>query len=71
MQEPVEAVKEVVPEMQNAGADVIVVLSHSGIGEDTYVKGAENVGYQLAEIDGIDALITGHSHLTFPVTIRI
>ncbi|KGR82311.1 bifunctional 2',3'-cyclic-nucleotide 2'-phosphodiesterase/3'-nucleotidase [Lysinibacillus boronitolerans] len=66
MQEPVEAVQEVVPEMQKAGADVIVVLSHSGIGEDTYVKGAENVGYQLAEIDGIDALITGHSHLTFP-----
>ncbi|WP_155593230.1 bifunctional 2',3'-cyclic-nucleotide 2'-phosphodiesterase/3'-nucleotidase [Lysinibacillus cavernae] len=66
MQEPVEAVKEVVPEMQKAGADVIVVLSHSGIGEDTYVKGAENVGYQLAEIEGIDALITGHSHLTFP-----
>lgn len=66
MQEPVEAVKEVVPEMQKAGADIIVVLSHSGIGEDTYVKGAENVGYQLAEIEGIDALITGHSHLTFP-----
>ncbi len=66
MQEPVEAIKEVVPEMQKAGADVIVVLSHSGIGEDTNVKGAENVGYQISEIEGIDALITGHSHLTFP-----
>ena len=66
MQEPVEAVKEVVPEMQKAGADIIVVLSHSGIGEDTYVKGAENVGYQISEIEGVDALITGHSHLTFP-----
>ncbi|GAB0170404.1 bifunctional 2',3'-cyclic-nucleotide 2'-phosphodiesterase/3'-nucleotidase [Lysinibacillus sp. CTST325] len=66
MQEPVEAVKEVVPEMQKAGADVIVVLSHSGIGEDSYVKGNENVGYQISEIEGVDALITGHSHLTFP-----
>ncbi|MFJ7186258.1 bifunctional 2',3'-cyclic-nucleotide 2'-phosphodiesterase/3'-nucleotidase [Lysinibacillus xylanilyticus] len=66
MQEPVEAVKAVVPEMQKAGADVIVVLSHSGIGEDTYVKGNENVGYQISEIKGVDALITGHSHLTFP-----
>jgi len=66
MQKPVEAVKEIVPEMQKAGADVIVVLSHSGIGEDTYVEGAENVGYQIAQIEGIDALITGHSHLTFP-----
>lgn len=66
MQEPVEAIKEVVPEMQKAGADVIVVLSHSGIGEDTNVQGAENVGYQISEIEGIDALITGHSHLTFP-----
>ncbi|MGE7690781.1 bifunctional 2',3'-cyclic-nucleotide 2'-phosphodiesterase/3'-nucleotidase [Lysinibacillus sp. NPDC097214] len=66
MQEPVEAVKEVVPEMQKAGADVIVVLSHSGIGEDKYEKGNENVGYQISEIKGVDALITGHSHLTFP-----
>ncbi|MCL1701992.1 bifunctional 2',3'-cyclic-nucleotide 2'-phosphodiesterase/3'-nucleotidase [Lysinibacillus sp. Bpr_S20] len=66
MQEPVDAVKEIVPEMQKAGADVIVVLSHSGIGEDTYEKGAENVGYQISEIEGVDALITGHSHLTFP-----
>ncbi|GLC89439.1 bifunctional 2',3'-cyclic-nucleotide 2'-phosphodiesterase/3'-nucleotidase [Lysinibacillus piscis] len=66
MQDPVEAVKEVVPEMQKAGADVIVVLAHSGIGTAKAGVDTENVSYQISEIDGIDALITGHSHLTFP-----
>lgn len=64
--EPLDALKVVVPQMEQAGADVVVVLSHSGIGSDEYVKGTENVGYQISELDGVDALITGHSHATFP-----
>ncbi|WP_431028249.1 bifunctional 2',3'-cyclic-nucleotide 2'-phosphodiesterase/3'-nucleotidase [Lysinibacillus sp. LZ02] len=64
--EPIDALKETIPQMEAAGADVIVVLSHSGIGSDTYVKGYENVGYQITELEGVDAVVTGHSHATFP-----
>ena len=64
--EPVEALASTIPQMEEAGADVIVVLSHSGIGSDTYVKGIENVGYQITALEGVDAVITGHSHATFP-----
>ncbi len=62
----VQAVEAMVPVMKAAGADIILVLSHSGIGDDQYDVGEENVGYQIAGIDGVDAVVTGHSHAEFP-----
>lgn len=55
-----------VPELKAAGADVVVALSHSGFGEETYEEGAENASRFLTEIDGIDAVIFGHEHGVFP-----
>ncbi len=66
VQDAVEAITEIIPTMKNAGADLILVLSHSGIGDDNYEKGEENVGYQIASISGVDAVVTGHSHAEFP-----
>ena len=62
----VEAVTAMVPKMRQAGADIVLVLSHSGIGDDKYEKGEENEGYQIAGIEGVDAVVTGHSHAEFP-----
>ena len=64
--DPIESLEATIPQLEEAGADVIVVLSHSGIGSDTYVKGTENVGYQITALEGVDAVITGHSHAMFP-----
>ncbi len=55
-----------VPEMKEAGADIIIALSHSGIGSADHTDGMENASVPLALVDGIDALMTGHSHLVFP-----
>nr|WP_176855457.1 bifunctional 2',3'-cyclic-nucleotide 2'-phosphodiesterase/3'-nucleotidase [Donghicola mangrovi] len=55
-----------VPEMKEAGADVIIALSHSGIGSAQRTDGMENASVPLAEVNGIDALMTGHSHMVFP-----
>ena len=66
VKDSVEAVAEVLPLMRNAGADVTLVLSHSGIGDDQYEKGEENEGYQIASLPGVDAVVTGHSHAEFP-----
>lgn len=62
----VEAVKTVVPQMKKAGADVIVVLSHSGIGDAKHEVGEENVTYLLSTIPDVDAIVTGHAHDVFP-----
>jgi len=62
----VETAQAYVPEMKEAGADIIIALSHSGIGADAHTDGMENASVPLAAVDGIDALMTGHHHLVFP-----
>ncbi len=61
----VEAAAAWVPEMREAGADIIIALSHSGIGGER-VDMMENASLFVADVDGIDAVMTGHSHLVFP-----
>ncbi|MGR3500799.1 bifunctional 2',3'-cyclic-nucleotide 2'-phosphodiesterase/3'-nucleotidase [Pseudaestuariivita sp.] len=61
-----ETARAYIPEMQEAGADVIIALSHSGIGSAQETDGMENASVPLAGLDGIDAIMTGHSHLVFP-----
>ncbi|WP_299480271.1 bifunctional 2',3'-cyclic-nucleotide 2'-phosphodiesterase/3'-nucleotidase [Cypionkella sp.] len=58
------------PELRARGADLIIALSHSGIGEVEPGLGAENASSALAEIDEIDVVIAGHTHLTFPTAAR-
>ena len=62
----VDTARAYVPEMQEQGCDLIIALSHSGIGEADHTDGMENASVALAGVDGIDALVTGHNHLVFP-----
>ena len=62
----IETAQAYVPEMREQGADIIIALSHSGIGSAEHSDGMENAAVPLARVDGINALMTGHSHLVFP-----
>lgn len=62
----IETAQAYVPEMKEQGCDLIIALSHSGIGEADHADGMENASVVLAGVDGIDALVTGHNHLVFP-----
>lgn len=62
----IESARDWVPEMREAGADLILALAHTGIGAAGHAEGMENAALPLARIDGIDALLTGHTHLVFP-----
>ena len=61
----VETAQAYVPRMKEEGADIVIALSHSGIAADQGA-GAENAALQLAAVDGIDVVLTGHQHLVFP-----
>ncbi|UOA32092.1 Trifunctional nucleotide phosphoesterase protein YfkN [Sulfitobacter sp. DSM 110093] len=61
-----EAARSWVPQMKEAGADIIIALSHSGIGAAKEEDLMENASVPLAAVEGIDAIMTGHSHLVFP-----
>ena len=61
-----ETAKAYLPQIKEQGADIIIALSHSGIGSADASDGMENASVPLAGLDGIDAILTGHSHLVFP-----
>lgn len=50
-----------VPRLRAAGAEIVIALAHSGIG-----AGAENAAAALAALPGVDAVVAGHTHATFP-----
>ncbi|GAB4383060.1 MAG: bifunctional 2',3'-cyclic-nucleotide 2'-phosphodiesterase/3'-nucleotidase [Albidovulum sp.] len=62
----VETARAWVPRMREEGCDIVVALSHSGIGAAEHSEGMENASVPLARVEGIDAVLTGHSHLVFP-----
>ncbi|MGR3566764.1 MAG: bifunctional 2',3'-cyclic-nucleotide 2'-phosphodiesterase/3'-nucleotidase [Pseudooceanicola nanhaiensis] len=62
----VETARAYLPQMKEEGADIVIALSHSGIGPAEHTEGMENASVPLAAVDGIDAVLTGHSHLVFP-----
>ncbi len=55
-----------VPEMKENGADIVVAIPHSGLNADPAKGMDENAAYYLSQVDGIDALMLGHSHSYFP-----
>lgn len=62
----VEATAKAVSALQDAGADLIVLLCHSGLDDGVEATG-ENFGAAIAaKVSGIDAMILGHTHLRFP-----
>ena len=61
-----ETAKQYVPEMRKQGADLVVVVAHSGLSSDPYHAMAENSVYYLSEVPGVDAILFGHAHAVFP-----
>jgi len=55
-----------VPQMKADGADIVVILSHSGITDNPLRDMDENFSYHMTTIPGVDAVIAGHAHAAFP-----
>jgi 2',3'-cyclic-nucleotide 2'-phosphodiesterase/3'-nucleotidase len=55
-----------VPQMKAAGADIVVILAHSGIQDFPWKGGEENFSHFLTSIPGVDAVVSGHAHEKFP-----
>ncbi|MGR3760580.1 5'-nucleotidase C-terminal domain-containing protein [Roseobacteraceae bacterium NS-SX3] len=52
--------------LKQAGCDVVIALAHTGIGGAEAVPGMENALIPLAALEGIDAVVGGHTHLLLP-----
>ena len=61
-----ETAKKYVPEMRAKGADLVVLVAHSGLSSEPYQAMAENSVYYLSEVPGVDTILFGHAHAVFP-----
>ncbi|MCV2870888.1 thiosulfohydrolase SoxB [Defluviimonas sp. WL0050] len=57
-----ERMAEVVQEVRDAGADLVVVLSHNGFDVDRKMAG---------KVEGIDVILTGHTHDALPEPVMV
>ncbi len=69
----VESVANEAEALKDKGADIVVAVVHSGIGynnageDDDETEGViDNVGYELADIDELDVICCGHTHVNYP-----
>lgn len=62
----VETVKTYVPRLKAAGAEIIIVVAHSGMGEAGAASMSEDVTYELSRVSDVDAILFGHAHQVFP-----
>ncbi|EGT5711702.1 bifunctional 2',3'-cyclic-nucleotide 2'-phosphodiesterase/3'-nucleotidase [Cronobacter dublinensis subsp. dublinensis] len=61
-----ETARKYVPQMRAEGADLVVVVAHSGLSAEPYKALAENSVYYLSQVPGVDAILFGHAHAVFP-----
>lgn len=59
---PVEVLPHLVKELRNGGADLIVLLSHSGLDADLEIA---------EQVSGIDVVVGGHSHTAVTNPLRV
>ncbi|ASJ74337.1 bifunctional 2',3'-cyclic-nucleotide 2'-phosphodiesterase/3'-nucleotidase [Granulosicoccus antarcticus] len=62
----VETAEALVPKMREEGADLVIAIAHSGIATSHPDGLRENATAELAQVDGIDAIMFGHAHSVFP-----
>ncbi len=48
--------------LRDEGADVIIVLAHSGLGHVDAGNRSENAAQQIAALPNVDAVVAGHTH---------
>ncbi|MBA5606645.1 bifunctional 2',3'-cyclic-nucleotide 2'-phosphodiesterase/3'-nucleotidase [Duganella sp. FT3S] len=61
-----ETAQKFIPRMRAEGADLVVAIAHGGIDGAPYTPAMENAGLYLAQVPGVDAMLIGHAHQTFP-----
>lgn len=60
----IESAEKYIPQMQEAGADVIIAMAHSGFSGSE--ANTEDTVYALSKVSGIDAITFSHTHKVFP-----
>ncbi|MCU0611494.1 MAG: bifunctional metallophosphatase/5'-nucleotidase, partial [Candidatus Eisenbacteria bacterium] len=69
--DPVPELRRIIPRLRKLERpDIVCVLAHTGLGEESTGSGAENSGMTIARaVPGIDVLFLGHTHTSVDARI--
>lgn len=62
----VKTAQKFVPEIKAKGADIVIVIAHTGLDKNEPGDLAENAAIGISKVDGVSLLLLGHSHADFP-----
>lgn len=63
---PVQAATQLIPTLRAESVDIVIALSHGGLDPSPDSAETEDFSWQLSKVPGIDVLLLGHAHATFP-----
>lgn len=64
VEDPVKVAQRLVPQLrEQEKADLVLVIYHGGLGRVPSQAGEEHQALALAEVPGVDAVLSGHTHL--------
>ena len=66
LDEPARSITRAAQTLRDAGADLLIVLAHMGVGHTDGPDGDVQAAHALVECGNIDALILGHTHRRLP-----
>ena len=64
----VDTARQLAPQLRADGADLVIALAHTGLDTGAARPMMENAACTLARVPGIDAVLAGHNHQTYPET---
>lgn len=63
VEDPVQTAQRLVPQLrEKERADLVIIAYHGGLGRLPAQPGEENQALALAELPGVDAVLSGHTH---------
>lgn len=62
----VDSTRSQATKLKEMGADIIVVIAHTGMGPENPEPNFKNVAYALTKIPEVDVILCGHEHNTYP-----
>ena len=63
---PIETLRAASAELRLQGVDLVIVLAHMGFSLFDEGPAAQNLVSEVAELEDVDVVIAGHTHLRFP-----
>ena len=61
-----KTVREQAAALKSAGADIVVVIGHCGMGEANDGDSATDPGYAISKLANVDCVMLGHQHRNYP-----